>query len=362
LRFAMARYEVDLIGEAITATEKEIAGAAWGNEEPVLDETGDKSLETMGEGLEGQHEPDEDDDDAEGDETEADAESEEGEGEAEGETEPAAAQADAGKEKPEAAEVVPDSRDRVPAKRLREQTERTRAVEAERDALRAQLAERETKHTADIATLNGRFDQLAAALRQPAAKPPGEADAKPAAPDFFEDPAGFLAAQTKPLTDTVSQLRGELAAQRVETSMAIAHGKHGDAFAKAYEAVTRLNPQNPDDQITVRRIYGSPNPGEALVAWHKRNEALRVVGDDPAAYAEKLRTETRESLMKDPEFRKALLADLQAEASRGADGRPNTITRLPRSLNGAAGGNRREAADAFVNDGSDQAIADSAWR
>jgi hypothetical protein len=362
----MAVREVDLIGEAIAATEKEIAGEAWGNEEPVLDETGDRSVEMMGEGLEGQHEPDDDDGAAEDDESEDEAESEDGEGEdgaarTDGKSEQAEAKADAGKGKPEAGEVVPDARDRVPARRLREQTERTRAVEAERDALRAEMAQAQTKHTADIAALTGRFDQLTASLRAPK---PAEGEAKPEekVPDFFEDPAGFLAAQTKPLNDTVSQLRGELAAQRVETSMAIAHNKHGDVFAKAFEAVGKLNPGNPDDQITVRRIYASPNPGEALVAWHRRNTALAEVGDDPAKYREKIAAETRDALMKDPEFRKALLADLRAEASNGSDGRPNTITRLPRSLNGAAGGNRREGGDQDQFDGSDQAIAESAWR
>src|ERR1700743_1312787 len=130
----MAIREIDPIGQAIIATEKEIAGAAWGDEEPVLDETGDRTIEEMGEGLEGQHEPD--DDETEGEESAEASESEEGEGEAdeeaegEGETEKAAKARD--KEKP--AEVVADSRDRVPAKRLREQTERTRAIEAERDA------------------------------------------------------------------------------------------------------------------------------------------------------------------------------------------------------------------------------------
>lgn len=365
----MAMREVDLIGQAMIATEKEIAGSAWGNEEPVLDETGSRQLETMGDGLEGQHEPDDEDDETEGEEAEGKSESEEGEGqaegeqqEAEGETNPDAAKADAGKDKPEAAEVVPDSRDRVPAKRLREQTERTRVVEAERDELRKQLAEREQKFATDLAALNGRFDQLAATMRQPAT--PADTEPKPTeqkAPDFFEDPAGFLAAQTKPLTEQVGRLQQQLVAQRVETSMEIAHSKHGDAFAKAFDAVQKLDPQNPDDQMTVRRIYGSPNPGEALVAWHKRNEALRVVGDDPSAYAEKVRAETRDALMKDPEFRKSLLDSLRAEASQGADGKPNTITRLPRSLNGAAGGNRREASDTML-DGSDQAIAESAWR
>ena len=357
----MAIRTIDPIGEAITATEKEIAGAAWDQEESVLDETGDRTVEQMGAGLEGQHEPDDDDELPEEDGSEGDEESEEGEGEGdeeaegEGETE-AAGDKPADKEKPE---VVPDSRDRVPAKRLREQTERTRAIEAERDALKAQFEAERAESKRQIDALNARFDQLMRTAQ--ATKPAETAPVEQKVPDFFEDPAGFIGAQTKPLLDTVSQLRADLAAQRVETSMAMAHSKHGDGFAKAFEALGKLSPQNPDDRAIVQRIYANPNPGEALVTWHKRTEALREVGDDPGKYREKIAAETREALMKDPEFRKSLLEGLRAEASRGADGEPRTQVRLPRSLNGAAGGNRRDATVAQYDD-NDQAIAEAAWR
>jgi hypothetical protein len=356
--------EVDPIGAAIISTEKEIAASAWDQEESVLDETGDRTVEQMGEGLEGQHEPDDDDESPEGDEPEEGEESEDGEGEpekdAKGKTE-AESKEGADKAKPEAkAEAEPQGR--VPAGRLREQTERATAAEAERDRLKAELATIQSTSKQEIAAINAKFDQLAASLRQPPKPAEQDGTAKTeTVPDFFEDPNGFLTHQTKPLADAVSQIRNDLAAQRVETSMMLAHGKHGDTFAKAFDAVQKLNPQNPDDQTTVRRIYASPNPGEALVSWHKRNETLRLVGDDPAAYAENLRKAEREALMKDPEFRKQLLADLRAEASTGEDGKPRTLTRLPKSLNGAAGGNSREA-NQFTYDDSDQAVADAAWR
>jgi hypothetical protein len=347
----MATRVIDPIGEAITATEKEIAGAAWGDEEPVLDETGDRTIETMGEGLEGQHEPDDDDETAEGEEPEDEAESEEGEGD-DGEAEPEVKEPP-GEEKP-AVRAEGEREGRVPSGRLREANERAKALET-------QLETERTNSAQQIAALNARFDKFVADLSRNIGQKPEERSATdPKAPDFFEDPAGFLAAQTKPLVDTVSQLQQQLATQRVETSMEIAHSKHGDTFAKAFEAVSKLNPQNPDDRVTVQRIYANPNPGEALVAWHKRSETLREVGDDPSKYRERVAAETRESLMKDPEFRKALLADLRAEASRGDDGKPNTTVRLPKSLNGAAGGNRRDAT-AVQYDDNDSAIAAAAW-
>jgi hypothetical protein len=347
----MAIREVDPIGAAITATEKEIAGAAWDIEDTTLDETGDRTVETMGDGLEGQHEPDEYDAASEDDESEVEAESEEGEGD-EGEAKPEVKEPE-GEEKP-AVKAEGEREGRVPSGRLREANERAKALET-------QLETERTKSAEQVAALNARLDQLMVSLRQPPKPAEGQAEAKPVVPDFFEDPAGFLAAQTKPLTDTVGQLRSELAAQRVETSMAIAHSKHGESFAKAFEAVGKLNPQNPDDRAVVQRIYANPNPGEALVAWHKRNETLREVGDDPTKYREKIAAETREALMKDPEFRKSLIEGLREEASRGEDGKPNTTVRLPRSLNGAAGGNRRDATQVQYDD-NDQAIAEAAWR
>jgi len=352
----MAIREIDPIGAAITATEKEIAGAAWDIEEMTLDESGDRTVEQMGEGLEGQHEPDDDDDLTDDEESEDEAESEDGDGEG-GEAEPEVKEPEE-EDKP-AVEAKGEREGRVPSGRLREANERAKALEAERETLRQQLEAERAESKRNFDALNARMEALAASLRAPAKAAEPAAEAK--VPDFFEDPAGFIGAQTKPLLDTVSQLQQQLASQRVETSMAIAHSRHGDAFAKAFEAVNKLNPQNPDDRAIVQRIYANPNPGEALVTWHKRNEALREVGDDPGKYKERIAAETREALMKDPEFRKALLADLRAEASTGADGKPRTEVRLPKSLNGAAGGNRRDATVVQYDD-NDQAIAEAAWR
>src|ERR1700761_6257753 len=85
----MAIREVDAISDAIIETEREIAGEAWDIEDTErADSSGDRSLEDLGDGLEGQHEPEEDetaDGDAEGDE---DSEGE-GDGNEEGDGQPA---------------------------------------------------------------------------------------------------------------------------------------------------------------------------------------------------------------------------------------------------------------------------------
>ncbi len=353
----MALREIDAIGDAIIATEKEIAGDAWGQEETEQGDAGDRSLEELGEGLEGQQEPEDD----ESEEETSDDETPEGEGEAE---ESEAAGTD--KTKPEQ-EVIPPARDdqrgRVPPARLREANERARAAEAERDALKAQI-----EKVGDTKALS---DKLELALRQiddlrrapPRQEAQTEPPKAPAAPDLFEDPTGFVNHLTNSFQTELAKRDTRLEQSRVENSMAIAHAVHKDTFEKAFAAINQLDPRNPEARATVQRIYTAPNPGMELVNWHKRQETLARVGDDPSAYEERIRTETRQALMQDPEFRKQLLADLRGEAARGDNGAPRTTTRLPQSLARSSGSNLgAERSDPRVSEDSEQSVADAAWR
>lgn len=363
----MAIREIDAIGDAIIATEKEIAGEAWGQEDSdvALDETGDRSLEDMGEGLEGQHEA-EDDDELEGEEAEGEEESEvEGEadggkGETEGGKKPVVAEED-GKTK---AANLEQPEGRVPPGKYREIAERARAAETERDALKAQIE----KAGGENKSLSDRLDLVMREIVSLKQAPRSEAKpAEPAKvatpPDIFEDPKGFVDHLTNGFQAQLDKRDAQIANHRVETSMTIAHAFHKDVFENAFAAINKLNPQNPEDRMTVQRIYSAPNPGEALVSWHKRNETFARVGDDPNAFEERIRNETRQSLIKDPEFRKQLLAELRGEAAQGDDGRPRTTIRLPRSLAAAPGSSlRAERDDPRASDDSDQAVADAAWR
>lgn len=350
--------EVDAISDAIIATEKEIAGAAFDQEDTdALDETGDRSHEDIGGGLEGQHEL-EDDEEPDGEAADGEAESDgDGDGEAEGET----GKADGDKGKQGEGELKPPRTEpeggRVPSGKLRDANERARTAEAERDAVKGQL----TTFSDKLDQAMRRIDDLSRAPRpEPkAAEPPAPKEA----PDIFENPKGFIEHLTGMFQSELSKRDEKLEETRVETSMAIAHATNKDVFEKAFEAINKLNPQNPDDRVTVQRIYKSSNPGEALVNWHKRNETLTRVGNDPAAYEERIRTETRQALLKDPEFRKQLIADLRGEAAQGDDGTPRTTTRLPRSLARAPGSNLGTGSnDARDTDDTDQAVAASAWR
>jgi hypothetical protein len=359
--------EVDAISDAIAETEKEIAGDAWGNEETSAhDETGNRSLEAIGGGLEGQNELEDeagseehDGDETEGEEAEEGEDGEETEG-SEGET----GQEGKGETKPESktGEQREQTQGRVPSGKLREEAERRRLVEQQLETERTARAE-DRKSFEALQTQVQTLTQLLSGQRQspPAAKE--ETPAKVEVPDIFENPQGFVDHIQNIVREAVAPVRGDMKKQAVETSFALAHATHKDVFGKAFEAINGLNPQNPDDRVTVQRIYNSPNPGEELVKWHKRSTALARFGDDPDAAEARIREETRNALLKDPEFRKQLIADMRGEAVTGENGAPRNTTRLPKSLARAGGSNLgvdRGDHDRFDN--SEQSVADAAWR
>jgi hypothetical protein len=245
---------------------------------------------------------------------------------------------------------------------LREQTEARKAAEAERDALKARLESTETKSQQEIAALKSQFETVLATLR--AGQQPPKAEPKAEAPDLgnlvFENPTSFVDHLSKTFDAKLAPIVQRLDNDRVTFSLQLANVRHGDTFKAAVAEIAKLDQANPNNQRLVADLYNSSDPGEAVVAWHKRNVTFKEVGDDPNAFKEKIAKETRESLAKDPEFRKQLLAELRAEAEDDGTGRPNTTLRLPRSLL-RNGGTSRESFDADIGDGSQQAIADSAW-
>jgi hypothetical protein len=358
----MADADSDLLRDAIIGTEKEIFGEAFGQESTTLDDTGDRSLEAMGEGLEGQHEPDEDDEDGEGDDQIAQ------QGKADKDT------ADLKDDKPAKEGDEPDQKltdrqeaqGRVPAGRFRAKSEEARAAQAERDAFKAQLdAEKQSSQQA-IAALNAKHDALMAFLQRQqmqAAQPkPAEAD-KPQVPDLFENPTAFAEYLRTQAQADVNALREQMRQDRLNASSEMARAKYGETYDAAYKAVSSLNPNDPGSKALVQGILSAPNPGEALVSWHRRNETLREVGEDPAAYKARVADETRKALIADPEFRKQILEGMRSDAERARDddGQPRSTFRIPPSLQRVAGGNGRAPDDMHGFDGSESAIFNSAF-
>lgn len=348
--------ENDILATAIKNTEAEIFRQATDAADPSEgDEEGDQSLEEMGDGLEGQVEAEEDEagdeekDEGDGvedaDEKADDKDDKSEEAEAKGEE----AQRD---DKGRFAEAEGKGDVRVPLKVARQQAreaeERAKTAETERDAVKSEMA-----------TLNAKLDGILAGLNRPAPQAP-KIQEPTQKPDMFADPDGYerwLRADIE---------RGHLERQQatesrlVEASMADARELHGEKFDKAYQALTSQNPQDPAARALVARIWSAPNAGRAMMNWWQQQETLREVGIDPGKYKERIATETREALMKDPEFRKQIIAEIRGQASGANGGQPKNVTRIPKSLSEASGGSSaRERGGA--PDGSDRGVFEYAF-
>lgn len=360
----MANEMDDILKDAIANTETEIFSEAVGVDLPSTEGgSGDRSVEEMGEGLEGQHEPDEGQNveaagegetDGDGDGKEAGAD--EGDG---AERDPKTGQfkaktegeqsGDGEKPKPgEQADGKPKTR--VPLSDLTTERKARQAAEARVKELETARTADQTKAQNDFAALNRRLDDILAG-RQAQPAPTTDA-AAPEEIDIFENPKGFIA-------NLESRFERQFTQKFVAADLARTHDQHGEKFEKAFAAITSLDKSDPQARAQVGRIWASATPGRDLMTWFAKQEVQRVVGDDPDAYAKRIETETRDKLAKDPEFRKQVLADLQAEASGtapGGEGKPRTTTRMPRSLNTAAGGQSGGNGRVPTGDGSDRGV------
>jgi len=277
--------------------------AAFDGDEPDFDDT-DRSLEEMGDGPEGQDEP-EDEAPEEVAKAEGDGPKKPGEPE-----EPDDKSGEEPEEEPEPEE--PRDARGLRAEMLSERGRR-QAAEAAANAARA-----------EIAAINARFDRLLNAQQPQQRQEPPPAPAKP---DPVLDPEGYE-------RYVVAQMEQRYTLRRIEETFAETHEALGKDFEAAYMGLQKLDPNNPVDKAIGNRIYTAPNPGKALMRWHREQSLLREVGNDPAAYRQKLRDE----LLDDPDMVKAVLARVREQSEGGQPGAPRNITRLPPSLNRARGG------------------------
>jgi hypothetical protein len=229
---------------------------------------------------------------------------------------------------------------------LREERDRRRTAERERD-------ERVPKE--DFNRLLTRLEALERDRSAPAR--PAERAATEEEPDVFADPQGFK----NSIVDAVTR---QARLDRVETTFAEAHEEHGKVFETAYAAMTSLDKTNAQDRATVQRIAAAPNPGRALLRWHREQEARREIGDVTT-----FREREREKLLKDPETRKQLLRELRREAEGRDDDEPdeprarNAKRNLPSLNSGTRGGTRRgRDQDPGLYDDSEESVFDHATR
>lgn len=221
---------------------------------------------------------------------------------------------------------------KVPQQALHAAREKAREKDQENEALKQQLAE-----------LRGQVQLLSQRSTQ---SQPAKEEAK--APDFWEDPNAFVQGALTPVQQQMQQ-------QREQFSKMLAQQAHGkETVDTAYQAFAQAAQANPSTMAgEYQSIMKSDHPYDALVAWHKRQETLRTVGNDPNAWLEA----EMEKRLADPAYQAKVLEKIKGAAAANLN-RSAPVTSLPPSLNRLpAGGNTAED-----NDVSDAALFSHAMR
>lgn len=161
--------------------------------------------------------------------------------------------------------------------------------------------------------------------------------------DIFADPDAWKQAERRKFEGEMRQMRGEM-------SLQLAGIKYGDQTLK--DAFQALQTEVMSGNTTPHRlVMESNNPGETLVSWFKREQTMKLVGDNPETFVEKVLNEALE----DRDFLAKAL-----EKARGVATTQPTQVKLPPSLNKATAS--QSNAGPSDTDTSDTAIFNYAMR
>lgn len=227
-------------------------------------------------------------------------------------------------EQPEVSDDEPEpEQGKVPQQALHAARQKAKEATTEAEQLRQQLAQAQ----AQIQLLNQRQ-----------APQPQKTEEAPKPVDFWESPDGYLESKLTPVQQQMQQ-------QREHFSKMLAKQAHGaETVDNAYNAFVEAARANPQAYAAeYQSIMASEHPYDALVSWHKHQETLRMVGNDPNAWLEA----EMEKRLSDPAYQAKFLERIKGTAA--ANSRSNPVTSLPPSLSRLpAGGNT--AADDDLSD------------
>jgi len=194
---------------------------------------------------------------------------------------------EAEQEAPEApTDELPEGQTTVPVAALQAERQKAKSYKEQVAAFEQRLAEQNS-------VWEQRLNQLFATLT------PQQQMEAPKAPDFWEAPETAIDYR---LNQTVAPLAGQLQQMREDFSKMQAIDKHGQqAVDAAFSEIARMrNSGDPSFPAEYQRIMSSPHPYGTLVEWHRKRQAVAEIGDDPAAYKEKLKAELLAELQASP--------------------------------------------------------------
>lgn len=380
----------EVLKEAIAGTEREIFDESVGANPDHTDTSNDRRVEEMGTGLEGQHENDADNEDGE---VEAKADGEDGDGEktddeeAEGKDgekgddeskrDPKTGQFKAkdgdktegadGKDKTQQSEESQEQgtqgkQERIPLKAHIEERKARQDAERERDELRTRLETTQTTHQTEMQAVNQRLDNLMVAISQGKTVNNGQVDGdKTGEPSLaellIENPDAY---HQRIVADVSSTMQKQFVGSNI--AAAVEDDEDG-SFKKAYDAfIDPSRKSDPQHVATVRQVYQSGNPAGRIVKWFKGEQDRQALSKESLEERdERIRRETADKLDSDPEFRKKYRpgkSGQQREQQAEGGGQQETqqsgarhVTKLPKSLNGASGGQNGGGGNPVFNSG-----------
>lgn len=209
---------------------------------------------------------------------------------------------------------------KVPQQALHAAREKAREKDQENESLKQQLAE-----------LRGQVQMLNQRPQQPQ-----KAEEAAQAPNFWEDPDGYVKGALSPVQKQLQQ-------QREQFSKMLATQAHGaETVNGAYQAFVQAAQANPGAYAgEYQSMMASEHPYDALVQWHKRQQTLQTVGNDPNAWLEA----EMEKRLADPQYQAKVLERIRGTAATNTN-RSAPVTSLPPSLNSLpAGGNAAQDDD-----------------
>jgi heme-degrading monooxygenase HmoA len=224
---------------------------------------------------------------------------------------------------PSATPDEPAANGGVPVRAVQDEREKRQAAQQENAALLREIAE-----------MRGQL-QVLTTQRQPQTK---QEEQRPIS--LWDDPDAFLQGQLSPVQSQLQEMREEL----WESKAAVVHTPEAVQAAKA--AAEKLF-GTPEGKVLHQQITSAGgNPFDNLVKWHKQQETLSRVGNDPEAW---LNAEM-ERRLSDPAEQAKIMERIRSGApSTQTNGKPITnfapsLSRLP------SGGN--QAQDNDMSDGA----------
>lgn len=159
--------------------------------------------------------------------------------------------------------------------------------------------------------------------------------------DMFADPQAW---------EQTLQQRNEAWRRQVmgEMSLRLAQTKYPDVFSEAYSAMQQRLQSG--DVALQQAFIASPDPGEMMVNWYRREKTIETVGPDPESFLAR----ALDAALENPEFLARAV-----EKARGVASTKPSQTKLPPSLSKATASS---ASGESAGEMSDAALFNDAWK